>query len=126
MLFGTSGMLALVAANDLVTFFVALETLSLAVYALTGVERRQARSAEGATKYFILGAFSSGFLLYGMSLLYGATHTLRLDHMAETVLDPQVQAMATTGTVLLLIGLLFKVGAVPFHACGVDATSTSS
>ncbi|RMG18867.1 MAG: NADH-quinone oxidoreductase subunit N [Planctomycetota bacterium] len=121
MLFGTSGMLALVVANDLVTFFVAIETLSISVYALTGADRRLARSAEGAMKYFVLGAFSSGFLLYGMSLLYGAGHTLRLDQLALSTLDPSLRPMATTGTVLLLVGLLFKVGAVPFHAWVPDA-----
>lgn len=121
MLFGTAGMLALVVANDLVTFFVALETLSLAVYALTGVDRRHARSAEGAMKYFILGAFSAGFLLYGISLLYGATHTLRLDLLALTEIPANSVSLATTGGALILVGLLFKVGAVPFHAWTPDA-----
>ncbi|MGE0706488.1 MAG: NADH-quinone oxidoreductase subunit N [Planctomycetota bacterium] len=121
LLFGTSGMLALCVANDLVTFFVAIETLSICVYALTGVERRQARSAEAAMKYFVLGAFSAGFLLYGVSLLYGATHTLRLDVLAATAISPRNLPLATTGGMLLLIGLLFKVGAVPFHAWVPDA-----
>jgi NADH-quinone oxidoreductase subunit N len=121
MLFGSAGMLALLVANDLVTFFVAIETLSLAVYALTGADRRRARSAEGAMKYFVLGAFSSGFLLYGMSLLYGATGTLRLDELTRTAIPADALPLATTGGVLLLIGLLFKVGAVPFHGWLPDA-----
>lgn len=121
LLFGTSGMLALAAANDLVTFFVAIETLSIAVYALTGSERRLARSAEGAMKYFVLGAFSAGFLLYGMSLLYGATGTMRLDVLAQTAIDANSQPLARTGGLLILISLLFKVGAVPFHAWVPDA-----
>lgn len=121
LLFATSGMLALVVANDLVTFFVALETLSIAVYAMTGLDRRRARSAEGAMKYFVLGAFSSGFLLYGMSLLYGATGTLRLSDMAALREVSQHSHLATTGAVLVLVGLLFKVAAVPFHAWSPDA-----
>jgi NADH-quinone oxidoreductase subunit N len=121
MLFATSGMLALAVANDLVTFFVAIETLSICVYALTGVDRRRARSAEGAMKYFVLGAFSAGFLLYGISLLYGATHTLRLDVLAQTAIPAKNMALATTGGMLMLVGLLFKVGAVPFHAWVPDA-----
>lgn len=121
LLFGTSGMLALVVANDLVTFFVAIETLSLAAYALTGAERRRGRSAEAAMKCFVLGAFAAGFLLYGMSLLYGATHTMRLDRIAATALDPGTLTLATVGGALCLVGLLFKVGAVPFHAWTPDA-----
>ena len=121
MLFATSGMLALIAANDLVTFFVALETLSIAVYALTGMDRRRSRSAEGAMKYFVLGAFSSGFLLYGISLLYGATQTMRLSDMAALTLMPANAGLAGAGGMLLLIGLLFKVGAVPFHSWTPDA-----
>ncbi len=121
MLFGTAGAIALCVANDLVTFFVALETLSICVYALTGADRRRARSAEGSMKYFILGAFSSGFLLYGMSLIYGATGSMRLDEIALATLTPNLRPLATTGGMLLLIGLLFKVGAVPFHAWTPDA-----
>lgn len=121
MLFATSGMLGLVAANDLVTLFVALETLSIAVYAMTGMDRRRSRSAEGAMKYFVLGAFSSGFLLYGMSLLYGATGTMRLSDMAVLALDARHANLAATGGMLVLVGLLFKVGAVPFHSWTPDA-----
>lgn len=121
MLFATSGMMALIAANDLVTFFVALETLSIAVYAMTGMDRRRSRSAEGAMKYFVLGAFSSGFLLYGISLLYGATGTMRLSDLAALSLDHGHARLAATGGLLVLVGLLFKVGAVPFHAWTPDA-----
>lgn len=121
MMFATSGMLALVAANDMVTLFVALETLSIAVYAMTGMDRRRSRSAEGAMKYFILGAFSSGFLLYGMSILYGATGTMRLSDIAVLALDARHANLAATGGMLLLVGLLFKVGAVPFHSWTPDA-----
>ncbi|HBP21280.1 MAG TPA: hypothetical protein DEA08_26270 [Planctomycetes bacterium] len=121
LLFATSGMLALIVANDLVTFFVAVETLSIAVYAMTGLDRRQPRSAEGAMKYFVLGAFSAGFLLYGLSLIYGATHTMQLDEIARAQIAPGSLPLATTGGMLILVGLLFKVGAVPFHAWVPDA-----
>jgi len=130
MLFATSGGLALVVANDLVTFFVALEILSISVYCLTGLDRRRVGSAEGAMKYFVLGAFSSGFLLYGMSLLYGATHTMQLFPDGDGGLaiatagfgqDAEQLPLALVGAVLLMVGLLFKVGAVPFHAWTPDA-----
>ena len=119
--FATSGMLALIAANDLLTLFVALEILSISVYCLTGLDRQRSRSAEGAMKYFVLGAVASGFLLYGISLLYGATHTLRLDQIAAMQLHPGQQSLALVGSVMLMVGLLFKVGAVPFHAWTPDA-----
>lgn len=119
--FATSGMLALIAANDLLTLFVALEILSISVYCLTGLDRQRSRSAEGAMKYFVLGAVASGFLLYGISLLYGATHTLRLDEIARAELAPGQQSLALVGSVMLMVGLLFKVGAVPFHAWTPDA-----
>lgn len=122
LLFATSGMLALVASNDLVTMFVAVETLSIAVYAMTGLDRRRARSAEGAMKYFVLGAFSSGFLLYGMSLLYGATGTMDLTRIAALPLaDGRNANLAAMGGMLIMVGLLFKVGAVPYHSWAPDA-----
>ncbi|MEZ6185230.1 MAG: NADH-quinone oxidoreductase subunit N [Planctomycetota bacterium] len=120
-LFATSGMLGLIVANDLVTFFVALETLSIAVYALTGLDRKRTRSAEGAMKYFLLGAFSSGFLLYGMALIYGATHSVHFDQIAAANLQPGPSSMALVGAVLFVIGVLFKIGAVPFHSWAPDA-----
>lgn len=118
MLFALAGMLGLVIANDLATLFVALETLSICVYSLTGIMRR-ARSAEGAMKYFVLGAFSSGFLLYGIALVYGAAGTVQLDLIAKKGLGGN--ALASAGVALLMVGLLFKVGAVPFHAWVPDA-----
>ena len=121
MLFATTGMLGLTIANDLLTLFVALETLSIAVYCLTGIDRLRARSSEGALKYFILGAFSSGFLLMGISFLFGATHTIRLDLMAEATLEARQIPLAMTGAMLILVGMLFKVGAVPFHSWTPDA-----
>jgi len=118
-LFSLAGMLGLVVANDLATLFVSLETLSICVYSLTGIMRR-ARSAEAAMKYFVLGAFSSGFLLYGIALIYGAAGTMRLDEIAAHGLG-QGGALAAAGVALVLVGLLFKVGGVPFHAWIPDA-----
>jgi NADH-quinone oxidoreductase subunit N len=120
MLFAVAGSLALVVANDLATLFVAIETLSISVYALTGIARTRARSAEGAMKYFLLGAFSSGFLLYGIALIYGAAGTLRLDTIAKGGMGPD-SALGAAGVALVLIGLFFKVGAVPFHSWIPDA-----
>lgn len=120
LMFATAGMLALVVANDFATLFVALETLSISVYALTGTFRARARAAEGAMKYFLLGAFSSGFLLYGIALVYGSAGTLRLDEIAKNGIGIG-GPLAVVGVAFILVGLLFKVGAVPFHAWIPDA-----
>jgi NADH-quinone oxidoreductase subunit N len=120
LLLSTTGMLGLCAANDLITLFVSFETLSLGVYALTGVARHRAGAAEGAMKYFVLGAFSSGFLLYGIALVYGASGTVRLDEIAVRGFG-SAGGLGLTGTLLVLVGFLFKLGAVPFHAWVPDA-----
>ncbi|MBI3726043.1 NADH-quinone oxidoreductase subunit N [bacterium] len=120
LLLGMAGMLALVVANDFATLFVAIETLSVSVYALTGLFRAKARSAEGAMKYFILGAFSSGFLLYGIALVYASAGTLRLDLIHARGIGAG-GPLAVCGVALILVGLLFKVGAVPFHSWIPDA-----
>ena len=118
LLLGTSGMLVLTQSVDLVTFFVALEILSLAVYTLSGLFRREARSNEAAVKYLLMGAFATGFLLYGIALLYGATGSLRLDtigaELARRTSAPGL-SIAAAGLALMAIGLAFKVGAAPFH-----------
>ncbi|MEQ8524597.1 NADH-quinone oxidoreductase subunit N [Gracilimonas sp.] len=112
MLFATSGMLALAGSNDLITLFVGLETMSICLYVMAGLIKDEKAGAESALKYFLLGAFSTGFLLYGMALLYGATGTTNI---------PEIGAAASTnllflaGTGLLLVGFLFKISAVPFH-----------
>jgi NADH-quinone oxidoreductase subunit N len=111
-LFATTGMLALVGANDLITLFLGLETMSICLYVMAGLVKDKKTGAESALKYFLLGAFSTGFFLYGMALLYGATGTTNI---------PEIGAAASTnllflaGTSLLLIGFLFKVSAIPFH-----------
>ncbi|MAL18882.1 MAG: hypothetical protein CL670_06670 [Balneola sp.] len=111
-LFATTGMLALAGSNDLITLFVGLETMSICLYVMAGLIKNEKAGAESALKYFLLGAFSTGFLLYGMALLYGATGTTSI---------PEIGAAASTnllflaGAALLLIGFLFKISAVPFH-----------
>src|SRR5205085_10890007 len=77
-LLAASGMMLLVESQELITFFISLEVLSLALYALTGLLRRDTRSNEASIKYFVMGAFASGFVLYGMALLYGATGSVRI------------------------------------------------
>ena len=111
------GMLVFPAANDLLTMFVALEVLSLPLYLLCGLARhRRLMSQEAAVKYFLLGAFSSAFFLYGVALLYGATDTLTLPGIAKALAAQHGHSMALIGVALLSVGLLFKVGAVPFHS----------
>jgi NADH-quinone oxidoreductase subunit N len=111
------GMLVFPAANDLLTMFVALEVLSLPLYLLCGLARhRRLLSQEASVKYFLLGAFSSAFFLYGVALLYGATDTLSLPGIAKALAADHNHSMALTGVALLSVGLLFKVGAVPFHS----------
>jgi len=117
LLLAASGMMLLVEAQELITFFISLEVLSLALYALSGLLRRDSRSNEAAIKYFVMGSFASGFVLYGMALLYGATGSLLIPEMGARIGSATAQppALVTTGIVLLGIGLAFKVGAVPFH-----------
>lgn len=128
LLFAVGGMLVFPAANDLLTLFIALEVFSLPLYILCALARRQRLlSQEAAVKYFLLGAFSSAFLLFGVALLYGYAGTVTYAGIAEVVSDGAKQidpalagtmgndALLLTGAALVLMGLLFKVGAVPFH-----------
>lgn len=114
LLLAASGMMLLVESTELITFFVSLEILSLAVYALCGLLRKDPRSNEAAVKYLVMGAFATGFLLYGMALLYGATGSLSIPGIGER-LNAAPSGFAGPGFLLLAIGLAFKVGAVPFH-----------
>ena len=114
-LFAVTGMLLLGTANNLVTIFVGLETMSVALYILTGLVREDEGAIESALKYFLLGAFSTGFFLYGIALLYGATGTMYLPEMAAGLALRQSVVMFWAGVGLLLIGFFFKVSAVPFH-----------
>jgi NADH-quinone oxidoreductase subunit N len=115
LLFALTGMSLLAAASDLLVVFIALELLSLSLYVLAGATRRL-RAQEAAMKYFLLGAFSSAFLLYGIALCYGATRTTNLLGIARAVGDPNVSAgLLLAGVGLLAVGFCFKVAAVPFH-----------
>ena len=117
-LFAVGGMLLFPAADDLLTMFIALEVLSLPLYLLCGLaRRRRLLSQEASLKYFLLGAFSSAFFLYGMAMLYGYAGTLDLEDIAVAVASGSGRSsLALLGTGLLLVGVLFKVGAVPFHS----------
>ena len=122
LLFATGGMMLMAAARDLMVLFLGLELMSIAVYVLAGLNRRSGRSAEGALKYFLLGAFSTGFLLYGIALVYGATGTTNLADIGTriTELDLGNTPMLLVGIALLLVGFAFKIAAVPFHMWAPD------
>ena len=117
LMFSIGGMLLFPAANDLLTMFVALEVLSLPLYLLAGLaRRRRLLSQEAALKYFLLGAYSSAFLLFGSALIYGFSGSLRFSEIATSVSSTVgMDAMLLTGVGLIAVGLLFKVGAAPFH-----------
>jgi len=117
LMLSVGGMMVFLASNDLLTMFVALEVLSLPLYLMCGLARhRRLLSQEAAMKYFLLGAFSSAFFLYGVALLYGATGTLLLSGIRDALATHGDTSMALIGVALLSVGLLFKVGAVPFHS----------
>ena len=118
LLFALSGMLLFPAANDLLMLFVALEVLSLPLYLLCGLaRRRRLLSQEAAVKYFLLGAFSSAFFLYGVALLYGYSGGISLDGIRKAALEgTHNDTLLVLGLGLLAVGLLFKIGAAPFHA----------
>lgn len=119
-LLATAGMLFLAGAEDLIVLFLGLEVMSVAVYVLTGFNRANPFSSEAALKYFLIGAFASGFLLYGIALVYGATGTTNLSLVGAQLAARQTPPMAALGLGLLLIGLGFKVAAVPFHMWAPD------
>jgi NADH-quinone oxidoreductase subunit N len=113
-------MLFLSGAEDLIVLFLGLEVMSVAVYVLAGYNRANPSSAEAALKYFLIGAFASGFLLYGIALVYGATGTTNLSLIGAQLAGGELSIMAALGLGLLLIGFGFKVAAVPFHMWAPD------
>ena len=119
-LFATAGMMFLGGAEDLIVLFLGLEVMSVAVYVLAGYNRANAFSAEAALKYVLIGAFASGFLLYGIALVYGATGTTSLSLAGAQLAGKPLPIMAALGLGLLLIGFGFKVAAVPFHMWAPD------
>ncbi len=115
-LFATLGMMVMISANSLVTIYIGLELLSLSLYAMVAMNRDSIPATEAAMKYFVLGALASGLLLYGMSMIYGATGTLEITAIAERLYTGQVdRAILVFGLVFLVSGLAFKLGVVPFH-----------
>jgi NADH-quinone oxidoreductase subunit N len=122
LMFAVSGMLIFPAANDLLTLFVALEVLSLPLYLLCGLaRRRRLLSQEAALKYFMLGAFSSGFFIYGIALVYGYAGSMQFDKIAHAVASSSgSHTLLLGGMGMVAVGLLFKVGAAPFHAWTPD------
>ena len=117
-LLAAAGAMAMVSAAHFVVLFLAFEVLSVAVYVLSGLARREKSSAEGALKYFVLGAFSSAFLLYGMTLVYGATGSLYLSEIVHAL--GNANAMLLLGIGLIIFGFGFKVSLVPFHFWTAD------
>jgi len=117
LLFATCGMLFMASGYTLLTIWISLETMALASYILAGYFKREVRSNEAALKYFILGALSSGVLLYGISLLYGAAGTVQLAELSQRLAEADAQGsmLVPLGWLLLAAGLFFKVSAVPFH-----------
>ena len=118
------GGVVMASANDLIVLFLGLETLSLALYVLAASNRRSSESAESGIKYFVLGGFSSAFLLYGIALVYGATGSTNISEMVAALqngVDPfGNESLALAGIALLIVGLGFKVAAVPFHVWAPD------
>jgi NADH-quinone oxidoreductase subunit N len=115
-MYATVGMLLLGAANDMISIFLGLETMSVCLYVLTGLVREDEGAVESALKYFLLGAFSTGFFLYGIALMYGATGTMNLPAIAQAELaTTSTQLLYWGGLGLFLVGFFFKVSAAPFH-----------
>ena len=122
LLLSTSGMMILAAARDLIIVFLGIELMSIAIYVLAGLNRRRERSAEGAIKYFLLGAFSTAFLLYGIALVYGATGATNFVAIRTSIVrfDLAQNGLLLVGIALLLVGFGFKVAAAPFHMWAPD------
>lgn len=120
-LFALLGILVMISANNLLVVYLGLELQSLSLYALVALRRDDARATEAAMKYFVLGALASGFLLYGMSMLYGATGTLDINELARRVAAPpdlaahSARPALVLGTVFIVCGLAFKLAVAPFH-----------
>jgi len=115
LLFSTSGIMLMAQAANLIVVFLGLELLSIPLYILAGFARPQLESEEAAIKYFLLGAFATGFLVYGIALVYGATGTTDIARLAEAAQTGRNATLLLVGAGLIIVGLGFKVAAVPFH-----------
>ncbi len=115
-LFGTAGMMIMVSATNMLTIYLGLELLALSLYAMVALYRNNSAASEAAMKYFVLGALASGMLLYGISMIYGATGSLHLNVINEVLAGGNERSVgARFGLVFIVVGLAFKLGAVPFH-----------
>jgi len=115
-LFATLGMAVMISANHMLVLYLGLELMSLCLYSMVALNRDSAKSTEAAMKYFVLGALASGLLLYGMSMLYGATATLDITQMAQVIATGRANGVVLVfGLVFAVAGLAFKLGVVPFH-----------
>jgi len=115
-IFATLGMMVMISANHFLTIYLGLELLSLSLYTLVAMDRDSARATEAAMKYFVLGALASGLLLYGMSMIYGATGSLEISAVAQALAHGAVnKTVLVFGLVFLVSGIAFKLGVVPFH-----------
>ena len=114
-LFAILGMMVLISAHSLLTVYLGLELLSLSLYAMVAMHRKSTAASEAAMKYFVLGAIASGMLLYGMSMIYGVTGSLELSAIAASVEANANNVLLVFGLVFLIVGIAFKLGAVPFH-----------
>jgi NADH-quinone oxidoreductase subunit N len=114
-LFGVLGMMIMISAQSFLTIYLGLELLSLCMYAMVALQRDSIIASESAMKYFVLGAIASGMLLYGMSMIYGATGSLELSAISAAVTAKPDNIILVFGLVFVLVGVAFKLGAVPFH-----------
>ncbi|RMF96135.1 MAG: NADH-quinone oxidoreductase subunit N [Candidatus Schekmanbacteria bacterium] len=119
--FSILGMFIISSGNDLMVIYIGIELMALSIYALVGFKKRDIRSNEAALKYFVLGAFSSGILLYGISLLYGETSSTNILEVQTALLQNGFSRLSILGIVLIIVGLAFKIAAVPFHLWCPDA-----
>jgi NADH-quinone oxidoreductase subunit N len=116
MLTALLGMMVMISANSFVTLYLGLELMSLSLYAMVALQRESERAVEASMKYFVLGALASGFLLYGMSMLYGATGTLEITGVADAIVNAQSnRVILVFGLVFVVSAIAFKLGAVPYH-----------
>ncbi len=120
LLFSGVGMFFMASGNNLIAIYVALELMALSSYVLAGYFKAEPKSTEAALKYFILGAFSSGVLLYGLSLVYGVSGVMGLPELAKLLAGTERSNLIMLGILLILAGLLFKIAAVPFHVWTPD------
>lgn len=114
-LFGVLGMMIMISAHSMLTLYLGLELLSLSLYAMVALERDSSIASESAMKYFVLGAIASGMLLYGMSMIYGVTGSLDLQVISQQIGSVTNKTILAFGLVFIIVGIAFKLGAVPFH-----------